>query len=102
MEISAPSKTGILTVNANLLQAVLLGGCSWWVWPSSPEWWGFGALSIALGGGALNKFFAALRAMVKLYAREKELARFAATSRAPAPSDLADHNALKDAGMIDD
>lgn len=102
MEISAPSKSGILSVNGYLLQAFLFGVCAWWLWPSSPEWWGFGALSIGLGAASLNKLLMALRAMVKLYGREKELARFAATSRAPAPSDLADHNALKDAGMIDD
>jgi hypothetical protein len=40
--------------------------------------------------------------MVKIYGREKEFARLAATSRAPDPSDLADQNALKNAGMTDD
>ena len=102
MEISAPSKSVILAINGYLLQTFLFGACAWWLWPSSPEWWAFGALSIALGAGALSTFLAALRAMANLYEREKELARFAATSRAPTPSDLADQNALKDAGMIDE
>lgn len=94
--------SSVLTVNGHFLQAFVLGAGAYWVWPSSPEWWGFGLLSIVLWFGALSKTIEALRAMVKIYGREKELARFAATSRAPAPSDLADHNALKDAGMIDD
>ena len=102
MQISAPSKRGIMSVNGHLLQAFLFGVCAWWVWPTSPEWWGFGVLSIALGAGTLNKLFAAISAMVKLYEREKELAHFASTSRAPTPSDLADHDALKNAGMIDE
>jgi len=40
--------------------------------------------------------------MVKLYAREKELARLSATARAPVQSDLASDNVMEDAGMFDD
>lgn len=94
--------SSILGVNGHFLQAFLLGSCAFWLWPSSPEWWGFGLLSITLGLGAFGKTIEALRAMVKIYGREKELARLAATSRAPDPSDLADQSALKNSGMIDD
>lgn len=99
----APSSFGtILKINLSFLGACVLSFVAWAIWPSSPEWWGFGLLSIILGGAAVGNIFSALRAMVKLYEREKELARFAATSRAPTPSDLADHEALRNAGMIDD
>ena len=40
--------------------------------------------------------------MAKLYVRERELAKFAQTAREPMPSDLADTDALKNAGMIDE
>jgi len=102
MNLGKTPPASIFTVNGHLLHAFLLGGLAWWLWPSSPEWWGFGLLSIILGAAAFGKSIEALRAMVKIYGREKELARLAATSRAPDPSDLADQNALKDAGMIDD
>ena len=102
MSLGKTPTASVLTVNGHFFQAFLLGAFAWWLWPSSPEWWGFGLLSIILGVGAFGKTIEALRAMVKIYGREKELARLAATSRAPDPSDLADENALKNAGMIDD
>jgi len=94
--------SSIAAVNGNFLTAFLLGASAYWLWPSSPEWWGLGLFSIILGVGAFGKTIEALRAMVKVYGREKELARLAASSRAPDPSDLADQSALKDAGMVDD
>lgn len=96
------SVSSIAAVNGHFLTACLLGASAYWLWPSSPEWWGFGLLAVILGIGAFSKTIEALRAMIKIYGREKELARVAATSRAPDPSDLADQSALKDAGMVDD
>ena len=92
----------ILKVNGHFLQASLFVGVAWLIWPTSPEWWGFGLLSILLGAAALASLIAALRAMTKLYVRERELARFVATARTADPSDLADQDALKDAGMFDE
>jgi hypothetical protein len=59
-------------------------------------------LSILLSLSALASAIAAIRDMVKLYIREREIARFAATARTPDPSDLADQDALKNAGMFDE
>ena len=28
----------VLAVNGHFLQAFLLAGTAWWLWPSSPEW----------------------------------------------------------------
>lgn len=92
----------VLLVNGHFLQAFFLCGVAWLIWPTSPEWWGFGLLSICLGGAGFACFVAALRAMAKLYVREREIARFSATAREPVLSDLADREALKSAGMIDD
>lgn len=100
-----PNKTpigAILKINGHLLLAFLYGGTAWLIWPTNPEWWGFGLLSILLGAAALASLIAAFRAMTKLYVRERELARFASSARAPVPSDLASKNALKDAGMFHD
>ncbi len=102
MTIGKAPFSSILTVNGHLLQSFLLGGGAWWLWPSSPQWWGFGLLSIMLSAAAFGKAVEALRAMVKLYARERDFSRLAATSRAPDPSDLAGQDALRNAGMFDD
>lgn len=92
----------ILKVNGHLLMAFLYGGSAWLIWPTNPKWWGFGVLSILLGAAALASLIAGFRAMAKLYVRERELAKFAKTAREPMPSDLADQDALKNAGMIDE
>ena len=100
-----PIKTpigAILKVNGHLLLTFLYGGTAWLIWPNNSKWWGFGLLSIFLGAAALASLIAAFRAMTKLYIRERELARFASTARAPVPSDLANNDALKDAGMFHD
>lgn len=92
----------VFLINAQLLGASLLGITGWLIWPSSPEWWGFGLVSIVLGACAAANTIGALRTILKVYVRERELARLAATSRAPDPSDLADQNTLKNAGMLND
>ena len=92
----------MLKVNSHFLMAFLFAGGSWLIWPTSLKWWGLGLMSILLGAGAVTYLIAAFRDMVKLYIRERELARFSATARAPAPSDLADQKALKNAGMFDE
>lgn len=102
MSLIKTPTSSVLAVNGHFLQAFLLGASARWLWPSSPEWWGFGLFSIILSFAAFGKTVEALRAMLKIYGREKEFARLAATSRAPDPSDLADQNALKNAGMTDD
>lgn len=102
MNIGKTPTSSILTINGQLLQAFLLVGAAWRLWPSSPKWWGLGMVSAVLAMGAFGKTIEALRSMAKLYSREKNFAHLAATSRAPDPSDLADQDALKNAGMIDD
>lgn len=100
-----PTKTpigAILKVNGHMLLTFLYGGSAWLIWPTNPKWWSFGLLSILLSAAALASLIAAIRAMTKLYIREREVARFAATARAPVPSDLANNDALKDAGMFHD
>ncbi|AXX98089.1 hypothetical protein [Profundibacter amoris] len=104
---ASPARAGlslgaIIKVNGKFLQAFVFGACAWWLWPSSLEWWGLGMISLVLAVAAAGKFFEAIKAMVKLYAREKELARLSATARAPVQSDLANDNVMEDAGMFDD
>ncbi|PHR55175.1 MAG: hypothetical protein COA47_14355 [Robiginitomaculum sp.] len=100
-----PGKTtfgAILKVNGKLLLAFILGGLAWLVWPSKPEWWGFGVFSIIVGMAALRTSIDALITIAKLYAREKEFAAFTELLKPVTPSEMADKDALKAAGMTDE
>lgn len=102
MTSGATPISAIIKVNGHLFLGAVQGAAAFWLWPSSLEWLGLGVLSILFGLSAFASVIAALRAMLKVYAREKEIARLAAASRAPEPSDLAGADALKKAGMFND
>jgi hypothetical protein len=91
-----------LAINGHLFLGAMQTITAVSIWPSSPEWWGFGLLSVLLGLSAFANLIAALRKMVKVYGREKEIARLAMSSRQPEPSDLAGFDAMKNAGMFND
>jgi glucose dehydrogenase len=92
----------VLRINTLLLGAVLLAATAWAIWPSSPEWWGFGLLSIFLGMATIAALIDAFRTMVKLHERQKIIARMEATARPAEQTEFADIEALKKAGMIDE
>ena len=102
MTIRKTPFSSIVAINGHMLLAFLTGGIAWLMWPTSPEWWGLGVMSIILGAASFSSTITALRSMLKVFSREKEIARFTSNSRAPEPSDLADSDALKRAGLIDD
>ena len=102
MTIGQTPFNSILVINGHFLLAFLTGGIACLIWPTSPEWWGLGLISIILGTASFTSTVTALRSMAKVYIRKKEIARFTANSRAAEPSDLADSIALKKAGLIDD
>lgn len=91
-----------LAINGHLFLSAAQGITSASIWPMSSEAWGLGLLSILLGLSALANLIAAARKMMKVYAREKEIARLATSSRLPEPSDLAGFDAMKNAGMFND
>ena len=91
-----------LAINGHFFLTAMQGITAASIWPMSQELWGLGFLSILLGLSALANLIAALRKMVKVYGREKEIARLAASSRLPEPSDLAGVDTLQNAGMFDD
>lgn len=94
--------SSILAINGRFFLAAMQVIAAFSMWPSNPEWWGLGVISVLLGLSAMANVIAAFRAMLKVYAREKEIARLAQTSRAPEPSDLVGADALKNAGMFND
>lgn len=99
---ATPPLGPVIAVNLTLLSSLLLAVACYWCWPSNPEWWGFGFISICLGGAALGQFLAALRLIAKLYTRETTIRQVMAQGELPKTSRLASDTALKDAGLIDE
>lgn len=97
-----PSSTGeIIGINGSLLMAAFLTATAWFIWPSEPEYWGFGFLSIICAAAGLAKLIAAIKEMVRLYLRDRALAKFMAKGAEPQSSELASPDALRKAGMTD-
>lgn len=99
-----PGKTpfgAVMAVNGKFLAAFLAGAVGWLCWPESSEWWQFGLLSAVLWLGAIGKFIEGISAIVKIYVREREIARLMALGRIDRPSELASDDALRRAGMTD-
>lgn len=90
-----------LTVNGKLLATFLCGAAAWGCWTYANPYWQMGAFSIILWIGAFGKLVEALRAMTKIYIRDKEIAAFMAQGRAANSSELATRDALRRAGMTD-
>lgn len=98
---SYQGQTGtVFQINLKFLVSGLFGFIAWWIWPSSPEWWGFGLISILLVLSAVGMAVEAFRSMAKLYARDKVLAEYMAQGNKPKTTNLASSDALRKAGMI--
>jgi hypothetical protein len=88
-----------LAVNGHLLAAFLLGFAAFAIWPQTAQWWQLGVMSVMLAVLAVAKLCAGIRAMTKIFLREREIARLMALGRADRPSELAGTDALRHAGM---
>ena len=85
----------------NLLAAILCAVIAKAAWPTSPEWWGMGVVSILFGMAALASVAAGIGGMKSLYRRDRELSGYMAQGGAPKSAKLADHERLRKAGMIE-
>lgn len=95
-----PSTLGAtISINLKLLCAFGFGWLSWAVWPTAPEWWGLGLLSILAGLAALQSAIDATRTMFQVQKREKAIIEYLAQGSAPKSSEMASGNRLDDAGM---
>lgn len=100
MTSTRPSLAETLRINADLLMAFTFALAAQAIWPSSPEWWGFGLMSLLLGAGAIVLAVRALRTMAAVHAKAKAVADFKAQGIAPKSSRLADDDELRRAGML--
>lgn len=101
--MNPPSKnTGsVVAINMNLFAAVLCAIIAWAAWPTSPEWWGMGVVSILFGMAALASVAAGIGGMKSRYGRDRELSVYVAQGGPPKSAKLADHERLRKAGMVE-
>lgn len=93
--------TTALTVNLNALGCIWCGGIGWLLWPSRPEWWGLGFLSILMWIGAACCLINAAKAFAAMRQREKTIAEFEAIGASLKSAEMASLESLRKAGMID-
>jgi hypothetical protein len=91
----------VVTVNIQLLVASACGLGSWAIWPTKPEWWGLGVISIMLGMAAVGGLANAVKAIVESYRRERVIADYMAQGAAPKSARLATTEQLRKAGMVE-
>lgn len=92
----------MVRVNLQLLGAAICAASAWFLWPTSPEWWGFGALSIIVGLQVPVALVNAVRSYLSMRSRERAVARYMAQGGPLKSATTASRRALVDAGMIDD
>ena len=90
----------ILGINLKMIYAAFLALIAYIAWPTSPEWWGFGFISICAGLSSVIAVVQASRDGFQLWLRDREAARFLGQGGAPKGADLAREKTLRDSGMI--
>lgn len=96
------SLRSVLAINVHLLTASACGFVAWAVWPQSPEWWGFGVLSIVLAVGSVIAVGKALKEAAGLYRKAKAISDYVSQGSGPKPARMVSVDDLKRAGMLDD
>ncbi len=91
-----------LAINGKLCASFLFGFTAWAVWPSTAEWWQFGVMSLMCAVMAVAHLIGAIRLMIKAHIRERQIKAFLKQGRVAGSSELATHDALRQAGMTDE
>jgi hypothetical protein len=91
----------IAAININLMTAAACAFIAWAIWPSKPDWWGFGLMSIILSFAAIGGLGKALIAAAGLRAKEAAINDYVAQGGAPKAARMASIDDLKRAGMIE-
>ena len=92
----------IVQINFKLLFAFSFTFIGWLIWPDTALGYGWGFLSICLCLSALGLFIEAVKAMIKLFVRDRALKKYMAQGNKPKSAELASDDALKNSEMIDD
>ena len=103
-ETNAPYQSSfgsIVQINVKLLLAFSFTFIGWLMWPETALDYGWGFLAICLFLSALGLFIEALKAIIKLFIRDRALKKYLAQGNKPKSAELASDDALKNSEMID-
>ncbi len=92
----------IVQINVKLLLAFSFTFIGWLMWPDTALGYGWGFLAICLFLSALGLFIEAIKAVLKLFVRDRALKKYMAQGNKPKSAELASDDALKNSEMIDD
>lgn len=92
----------IVAINVHLLTATGCAAIAWSIWPSAPEWWGLGVLSVLFGVTSVSALVKALGGMIALTRKDRVLHDYMARGGEPTPARMATPSDLKRAGMLDE
>lgn len=95
-------RKAVLTINRHCLGAALAGTIAWWIWPTTPEWWGLGLISFILSMQIPISIIKAMKAYFALRQRERAIAAYQAQGAPTKSSAMASRQTMIDAGMIDE
>jgi hypothetical protein len=95
-----PSRLGAtVAINLKCLAAFGCGWASWSLWPTVPQWWGLGFLSVMMGLASALTIVDAIRLMARVRQREQAIREYLALGTAPKSSEIASDAELQRAGM---
>ena len=92
----------IISINGNILMAIVYFYLADWLWPTDPRNWGYGVIAIMVWLGCFVFIIKAISKIIALYRKDKMLARFATQVRPQKDAEIASTDTLKKAGMIDE
>lgn len=92
----------IIGINARLLYAAIMSIVAWLIWPDSLRGYGWGFIAICLWLSSFALFVDSAKAALKLYTRDRAMAKYLAQGSKPKTAEMASSDALKKAGMTDE
>lgn len=89
-----------LLVNVKLLWAAFVSLASWWLWPTSYEWWGLAFTSIILAMTAFAALIDAMKDAFRLWRSEEARRQITLNARIAKSNDLVTERVLRDSNVF--
>ncbi|MBO6814528.1 MAG: hypothetical protein JJ891_06690 [Rhizobiaceae bacterium] len=90
----------IYAVNLDLFAATCFALLSYYLWPSSYEWWAFGLYSIIMGLASFLSLISAFKKLRQERRRQKGIDEIAKGKKKPKSSGMMSEERMKDLGML--
>lgn len=98
-----PKSTGtIIEINFKLALCAAFGAAAYFSWPTHPQWWQAGILSIIMGCTSFAMLIDALRAMIKKREFDSAVKAYEKQADQPKSAELASNDVMENAGVFND